>query len=149
MTRRQRQILLCSWTIVWMLAVPLFHVHPEADYHHGGAGHAHSGTVHTVFSGDLDGEFASHVKVAHFGDTLSEHTSHTWQEHSELSFSLLNDSSDRKAIKPCLIQLSYLTFAVMPALQGHERAEQDFTTVPASALFVPEIPTRAPPLLLL
>ncbi len=54
------------WTSVWMLAVPLFHVHPEADHRHGEVGHIHGGTVHTVFSQDLSCEFSGydHTPVA-------------------------------------------------------------------------------------
>ncbi|MDH5626389.1 MAG: hypothetical protein OEY21_09805, partial [Nitrospira sp.] len=44
------------WASLWMLAAPLFHVHPEADHRHGEAGHVHGGTVHTVWSQDLDCE---------------------------------------------------------------------------------------------
>jgi hypothetical protein len=49
-----------------MLMVPLFHVHPEADHRHGDASHVHGGTVHTVFSADLQCEFSvyNHASVA-------------------------------------------------------------------------------------
>ena len=49
-----------SWVSLWMLAVPLFHVHPDADHLHGQAGHLHGGTVHTVMSPDLECEVESH-----------------------------------------------------------------------------------------
>lgn len=54
------------WSSLWMLAVPLVHIHPEADHHHGAADHWHGGTVHTVFSPDLSCEFStySHASVA-------------------------------------------------------------------------------------
>ena len=48
------------WASLWMLAVPLVHVHPEADHRHGSPGHIHGGTVHTVFSKDLDCEFSAY-----------------------------------------------------------------------------------------
>ena len=49
-----------------MLAVPLVHVHPEADHRHGSPDHVHGGTVHTVFSRDLDCEVSAynHALVA-------------------------------------------------------------------------------------
>ena len=55
-----------TWTILWMLAAPLVHIHPEADHHHGEADHVHGGTVHTVFSPDLNCEFSiyDHASVA-------------------------------------------------------------------------------------
>ena len=61
------------WSSLWMLMVPLFHVHPEADHHHGEAGHVHGGTVHMVFSPDLDGEFDNQHSVDGFGHSNSSH----------------------------------------------------------------------------
>jgi hypothetical protein len=144
---RTLQTLLRSWVIVWMLAVPLFHVHPEADHRHGEAGHMHGGTVHTVFSEDLDGEFGNHEKATHSGDTLSDHASHNWQEHSELGFSLLNDSHDRKFFKPLLTQVPFVAVAVMPAHESRDSATQEVNPVPC-ILFDHELPSRAPPSLL-
>ncbi|NKB82425.1 MAG: hypothetical protein GKS05_11160 [Nitrospirales bacterium] len=38
------------WLIVWVLFLPLVHIHPEADHAHGMPGHVHGGTYHTVLS---------------------------------------------------------------------------------------------------
>jgi hypothetical protein len=62
-TSRQKslwRIALPAWLTVWMLAIPLVHVHPEADHRHGAPDHIHGGTVHTVLSSDLACEFAAH-----------------------------------------------------------------------------------------
>jgi hypothetical protein len=61
------RIVVLVWVSLWMLMVPLFHVHPEADHRHGDASHVHGGTVHTVFSVDLQCEFSvhNHASVAH------------------------------------------------------------------------------------
>jgi hypothetical protein len=147
-TLRILPTLLRGWVILWVLLVPLFHVHPEADHHHGEAGHVHGGTVHTVFSGDLDGEFGSHGKVAHASDALSDHSSHTWQGHSELGFSLLSDSSDRKVFKPLLTQMILVAVAVMCTPEFCDSTKQDIAPVPSSTLFIHELPSRAPPSLL-
>ena len=146
--RRTLPTLLRGWVIAWMLAVPLFHVHPEADHHHGEAGHVHGGTVHTVFSEDLDGEFGSHERAIPAGVGMSAHSSHTWQEHSELGFSLLTDSNDRKLLKPLLTQVGFVNVTVMPAPDVRDSADQDIASVPYSTLFVHEVPSRAPPFLL-
>ena len=149
MKRHTRPICLRVWIIAWILAIPLFHVHPEADRHHGEAGHLHGGTIHTVFSGDLDGEFDSHERAIPAGLEISAaHSSPTWQEHAELGFFLLSDSSDRKLFKPILIQVSFVAVAIVPPLQDRERAEQDISYAPTSTLFVHELPSRAPPSLL-
>ena len=56
--------ILRGWVVLWLLALPLFHIHPETDPHHGEAGHVHAVAVHTVFSGDLEGEFGEHTEAA-------------------------------------------------------------------------------------
>src|SRR5512132_1967840 len=82
--------LLRAWTILWLIAIPLFHIHPESDPHHGRAGHVHSGTVHTVFSGDLDGEFGHHrdkassATVSPSGWFLSAEGPYDWKADPEL-----------------------------------------------------------------
>ena len=60
------RVVVLVWASIWMLAAPLFHVHPEADHRHGDASHVHGGTVHTVFSPDLSCEFSvyDHASVA-------------------------------------------------------------------------------------
>jgi hypothetical protein len=54
------RLLVLVWVSLWMLAVPLVHIHPEADHRHGDSSHDHGSTVHTVFSPDLIGEFSVH-----------------------------------------------------------------------------------------
>lgn len=56
------------WLTLWMIAIPLVHVHPEADHAHGAPAHMHGGTVHTVFSGDLPCEYG-------YGSTQNERSS--------------------------------------------------------------------------
>lgn len=91
------------WASLWMLAAPLVHAHPDADHHHGEAGHAHHGTIHAVWSPDLDCEFDSHEDHV---DTVSgpAHFAHSGDGHLEISLSLLNDSIDRKSPKPFFTQ---------------------------------------------
>lgn len=96
------------WASVWMLEAPLVHVHPEADHRHGEAGHVHGGTVHTVWSPDLDCEFDGHPQ-GHGAQKSTEQDigsgdeffSHVGDRHTEFGLSLLSDSTDRKSITPC------------------------------------------------
>ena len=142
------RVVILTWLSLWMLAVPLFHVHPEADHLHGKAGHVHGGTVHTVLSGDLDCAVGSHKKAVTTGVALSGHSSQAWHEHPELGFSLLIDSSDRKPFKPLGTQAPFAAVAVVAVLQGCDSAEQDLTCNPSSTLFIHDRPSRAPPFLL-
>jgi hypothetical protein len=36
------------WLIVWVITLPLVHIHPDADHAHGMSGHVHGGTYHTI-----------------------------------------------------------------------------------------------------
>ena len=144
-------IMLRAWVIAWMLAVPLFHIHPETDPHHGEADHVHGGTVHTVFSGDLDGEFGHHqkcdevAKTADHGVAFSAESSHAWEAHPELGFSLLNDSTDRKFVKPLLTHLLFVAQTIVPVPERRDQPEQDDASAFYCTRFVREIPARAPP----
>lgn len=112
-----------SWVSLWMLAVPLFHVHPDADHLHGQAGHLHGGTVHTVMSPDLECEVESHptfVTDSHDAGTTVAGSGH---RHIEIGFSLLTDA-DRKSFNP----FSSHAYALMPAVTLNP--EPSFSYVP-------------------
>ena len=139
------------WLSVWMLAVPLIHVHPEGEHPHGTAGHVHGGTVHTVFSPDLDGEYEDHHHTTDgFGhstpipDAISDHPSQV-VGFAELAFTFLNDSTEQKLPKPIGLSLlvveSIAIIASAPTPSIVPRAE----TPSYHAFFTRDIPSRAPP----
>jgi hypothetical protein len=143
--------LLRAWTVLWLIAIPLFHIHPETDPHHGQRGHVHLATVHTVFSGDLDGEFGHHRDAAEGAMTagaelvLSTESLHAWTADPELGFSLLNDSTDGQSFKPWSTHLLLLTRSVLPVPLRPGLSETGGASAWFPALVVHEIPARAPP----
>lgn len=156
MTISSRSVAWCRvailvWACAWMLAVPLFHVHPDVDHRHGEATHVHAGTVHTVLSHDLDCESDSHDQIgangeaAHPGTTLSSHVSHSGVGHPEFGFSFLNDSNDRKAFKPFFAPVLAGACAVVIDPHQQEREDQPDALAPAIPSVIHEIPSRAPP----
>jgi len=89
------------WLILWVIGLPLIHIHPEADHAHGMPGHQHGGTFHTVLSGNPACAYEGHQ---HHHDSFSpgesfgtldspSHPSHG-VEHSTYDFSVLNLSID-------------------------------------------------------
>jgi hypothetical protein len=96
MTSFRRIIMI--WLAAWMLAIPLVHVHPEADHQHGRASHFHGGITHSVFSADLPCEYRTHSS----GNPLhiTSQAAHEF-DHPEIAFSLLISSPDRSG-KPAL-----------------------------------------------
>ncbi len=45
-----------TWVSIWMLIVPLVHVHPEVEHTHGDLAHTHHAGTHMVFSIPLECE---------------------------------------------------------------------------------------------
>jgi hypothetical protein len=138
------------WLITWMLVVPLFHVHPEADHRHGEIGHAHGGTIHTVFSPDLECEYTKTVhdptcpEAAHQHLQARAHPGHALN-HPEIEFSLLTVPIDRPLPKPGI------TVAELPVVERTtaQRAVVVASLQPGSShsiLFLSTaLPLRAPP----
>lgn len=139
------------WASLWMLAAPLFHVHPEADHRHGEVGHVHGGTVHTAWSPDLDCEFDSHrqadrnKKSIHSTVSNPEQLSHLGDSHSEFSLSLMSDTTDRKSDKPFVAQALDASSAIVFHETGPVRLELNTIPLLSSAHFGPAIAPRAPP----
>lgn len=146
--------LLRGWAVFWMLVVPFIHIHPETDRHHGEAGHLHGGTIHTVFSRDLDDEFDIHydTREGHKHSTPNRVT-FTGQpartsQFSELGFSFLSGSTDRKLPKPLFLhglitQSSAIHVVTPPASIGI-----DTVLLSPHTVFTRHISSRAPPSLL-
>ncbi len=139
-----------AWLMLWMVAVPLVHVHPEADHRHGNSGHVHGGTIHTVLSPDLECEYAVRVRdetcrgAAHHQLQVSGQSGHAFT-HPEIEFSLLGQPNDRSAGKPGL------TVAGLPEV-GSEPAQRAVSTASSLPVISPTIlflstglPLRAPP----
>ncbi len=40
--------LLRAWLVLWVITLPLVHIHPDADHSHGMSGHVHGGTYHSI-----------------------------------------------------------------------------------------------------
>jgi hypothetical protein len=141
-----------AWVIAWILAVPLIHIHPEGSYQHGEAHHSHGGTVHTIFSGDPDGEFgepeeAEGPSEVELGEVrFFTAAAHESIDPSEINFSLLNNSNDRNLAKPLFIKIAYadLVSVFLPKQSFHR--ESYFPTL-LSAVLIIDVPSRAPPLL--
>lgn len=149
LTLRLAPVIIRVWVVLWVLFVPLFHIHPELAESSDHAGGMRSGTVHTVFSRDLDGEFTPHEAASHPAADKSAHLSHTWFEHAELGFSLITDSHHRTDLKPLLIQTMVLPIGETAIVLSSRQIADRLAAVPPATLFVHEFAARAPPLLLL
>jgi hypothetical protein len=85
------RFLAVAWIITWVTTVPLFHVHIPDTTDRWSA--LRSGGTHTVFTGDLPGEF-SHPFHDGFG-----HLSQRAVNSPELGFVVFNSKSDDEKAK--------------------------------------------------
>jgi hypothetical protein len=144
------RILAVFWLTTWMLVIPFFHVHPEADHHHGDASHVHGGTVHTVFSPDLECEYTETVhdstcpEAAHQHLQARAYPGHA-VTHPEIEFSLLTAPIDRPLPKPGITvaelpvveRTTALRAVVVASLQPDDSQTMLFLST--------ALPLRAPP----
>lgn len=143
--------LLRGWVVLWLLALPLFHIHPETDPHHGEAGHVHTVAVHTVFSDDLENEFGKQRETApvrhHPGEGLavSAQGVHAWSSDPELNLVMLNDATDRKPAKPWFTHLLFAAHHVPTITDSPDGPQEAPLSSIATRLLTSDIPARAPP----
>jgi hypothetical protein len=90
----KRSVLLL-WGILCVLALPLFHSHPEANHQHGDLHHVHA-TVHSVFSSDFLSSYPAEHSPEH--PSLSGHAPSV-DDDPEIGFSL-TASKDHDTGKP-------------------------------------------------
>jgi hypothetical protein len=133
-----------------MLMVPFFHVHPDADHPHEDDPHVHSGTIHTIFSPDLECEYTKTVhdstcpEAAHQHLQVRGHSGHVLN-HPEIEFSLLTAPIDRPLPK------QGITVSVLPVVErtAAQRAVVVASLQPGASqaiLFLSStLPLRAPP----
>jgi len=96
-----------GWLVLWVLVVPLFHIHPDIDHAHGASGHVHRAQYHSVLSVNRFGEFHSHSHSApsDWSGNASEigksvHLFNHVFNDPEFGLSLLNKSGDDPLVPP-------------------------------------------------
>ena len=100
--------LLRIWLVLWVITLPLIHIHPEADHAHGMSGHLHGGTFHTILlntpvSAHQDHEQHHHDGFFFLGDGFESsqpplHPSHGFEE-ATYGFSVIKPSIDLESEK--------------------------------------------------
>ncbi len=146
---RRPHVVVIVWATLWMLAVPLVHIHPEADHHHGEAGHVHGGTVHTVFSPDLSCEFAiyDHGSAAAKESSCPLHLiaqPFHGAEHPEIDL-ILASSAKPQVGKGTALDVAAHSFSANQPTKHHaiRRLQPD---PPLTNIFLATgLPSRAPP----
>ena len=143
---RRFRALSVLWLILWMLVIPLFHVHTDADQRDG----KQVGAFHTIFTPALDGEYG-HPVHAHDAPMIQPlgfpflNAFSGLLGHPELGFSFLSSSPDssfaEQTVENCV--LAELNANLLPNPCRFIR--QDTSPPPIMALLATSLPDRAPP----
>jgi hypothetical protein len=148
--------LLRVWLIIWVITLPLIHIHPEADHAHGMSGHLHGGTFHTILlntpvSAHQDHEKHHHDGFFFLGDGFESsqpplHPSHGFEE-ATYGFSIIKPSIDLESEKLEFPNDFVLTDHVEP-LSTPGVSKTNFTPKKRFFSILPKtLSPRAPPVL--
>jgi len=138
------------WASLWVLAVPLVHIHPEADHRHGASDHVHGGTVHTVFSTDLVCEFSGHDHASVAGGetrcplhviTLLPHG----PEHLAIDL-VLAFSGEPQVGKGTALDVAAQSFHAHPPARPHAVWQPQPSSLLKNLFLTTSLSSRAPPL---
>jgi len=140
--------------VIWVLLVPLIHIHPDISHAHGAHGHLHSAQYHSVFSEDHPYEFHTHSHSAPSQSFLSASESiqndhlfdHVYQP-AEIGFSVLNKSEDDSLIPPG--PGGYLVIRDYPSINNIRFHSETFPSgeSPSNWLLISQHRIRPPPIL--
>lgn len=138
------------WLVLGVLAIPLIHIHPEADHRHGNAGHEHGGMFHTVFSPDLPCEYAVHGQFASSqgrtpgSPNVVGQNAHLFN-HFEIGYFLLTTSLDSVAEKPPTTYATYIAVGGEFVRAPCSTASTFGAHWPTRVLLASDLSARAPP----
>ena len=141
-----------GWLVVWILVIPLIHIHPEVGHAHGVHDHIHRAQYHSLFSEEhsqdvhqhsqpaplhLSGAFSESIEGAHLFDHVFN--------HQEIGFSLLNKSGDDPLVPPgqggVLVISDYPGLKLLRLIAGSYSSRGS----PPNWLFVSQHRVRPPP----
>ena len=143
------RVVVLAWVSIWMLVAPLVHIHPEADHRHGQPDHVHGGTVHTVFSKDLNCEFSvyDHASVANHESRcplhLVAHPSHGF-EHFEIDV-ILASSAEPQVGKGTALDVAAHSFHAHPPARIYAVWQPQPSPSLTNLFLTTSLSSRAPP----
>ena len=145
---RRFRALSALWLILWMLVIPLFHVHPDADQRDG----KQVGAFHTIFTPALDGEYG-HPAHAHDAPMIQPlgfpflNAFSGLLGHPEIGFLFFASSPDRPLAEQVMVNVNVVLaeFNANLLTSPCRFIRQDISPVSIMALLATSLPDRAPP----
>ena len=151
-----RKIVLRVWLVIWVLALPLVHIHPEVDHAHGMSSHLHRGTYHSILLKTPVRAHQDHEQHHHdgfffqgegFRSAQSPLHPHHGFEEATYDFSILKPSIALESEKSEFSHDLVLTDNVEP-LSTLGALRSNFTLAKRHFIILPKtLSPRAPPIL--
>jgi hypothetical protein len=150
--------LLRLWLVLWVITLPLIHIHPEADHAHGMSGHVHGGTYHSILVNTpvhahqgYEQEEHHHDGFFFVGDGFEStqaplHTSHGFEE-ATYGFSIIKPSiileSEKSQVSYDVVVTDHLERLSLPGISTPivTSRKRPFLILPTT------LSPRAPPVL--
>jgi len=150
--------LLRVWLVLWVVTLPLVHIHPEADHAHGISDHVHGGTYHSILVNTPVHAHQGFEQEEHHHDGFfspenhhrsKENSSHPFHGFEETSYGFsvikptLDPDSDKSEISHGLVVevVSSSAYASGRSKSPNFLKHQHFSTLPHN------LSPRAPPVL--
>lgn len=137
------------WVSSWLILLPLVHVHPEIEHHHGDFGHVHPTVMHTVFSGSVESKdlTESGTDISSWGDHQHSATIKIYEPSTldEIEYPLLA-AYIAPVIQKLLLQPSNLiedSPSAVPMFVSERTAIRE--VAPSLRFLSAALPLRAPP----
>ncbi len=146
------------WLVIWVVALPLVHIHPEADHAHGQSDQVHGGTYHSILvntpvhahQGDAHEEH-HHDGFFFLGDSTepSHSSSHPPYDFEEATygFSVIKPSPDTDSDKTEIFHALVIGAVSSPAYASVRSKSPEFLEHQHSSILPPNLSPRAPPVL--
>lgn len=145
------------WLVVWVITLPLIHIHPEADHSHGMSGHVHGGTYHSILVNTPVHAHQGHSQEEHHHDGFFSvgdgiETSHSEShapydfEEATYGFSIIKPSivleSEKAEFSHDLVVAAHAELLRVPSdlTKSFPPAKIHFSVLPQS------VSSRAPPI---
>jgi hypothetical protein len=153
-----RKILLRIWLVIWVITLPLVHIHPDADHAHGRPGHVHGGTYHSILikspvSAHHDHQLYDHHDSFSHEDTIDRSLAPSYPLHSfedlTYGFSVLKPSIDSESEKSDILHDGVVIAHHEPWLNPTVLTPNASSPTRLFSILFNSLSPRAPPVILI
>ncbi len=154
--KNMHKIVLRLWLIVWVVTLPLVHIHPEVDHAHGMSGHVHGGTYHSILVNTPVHAHLGHEQDEHHHDGFfspenhhrsKENSSHPFHgfEEATYGFSVIKPTLDPEADKSGISHGFVVAVGSSLAYVNRRSKNSDFLECQHFSILPHTLSPRAPP----